>query len=261
MVELKQHAESLPDHIQNTLLGGAVSLKQLRQGYRASIDTVLLAAAVPVVNPGESILDLGTGVGGALFCYLTRVQAAFGVGLEVSEPAAVLARQNLVDNQCENRGEIILGDVAAYRTLFQPGCFAQVFANPPFHAPGSTEPPDAEKARAKAARHETLPLWIDAALWTLRPKGGLTLIHRADQVDRILAALYGKAGAVEIIPIRSRLGKEASRVLVRARKGVKTAARIHPDFILHPDISDRESADQKYTDAAQHVLNHPYPLF
>lgn len=264
VIEMKDAAPSLSelsdlsgaDVIQNTLLGGSVLLKQPLHGYRASIDTVLLAAAVPSVKAGEPVLELGTGSGGALLCYMARVQEAVGTGLEISTWAVELARQNLQDNGFEDRGEIVEGDVQAIRSRLSPGAYAQVFANPPFHAPGSTQSPNPEKARAKLAHPETLTSWIGAAIWALRPKGGLTLIHRADHVDSILAALHGKAGAIEVIPIRARVGSPASRVIIRARKGLKSPAQILPDLTLHPEIGD-----QKYTEAAELLLNGPTPFF
>ena len=46
------------------LLGGRVRLKQPKAGYRAAIDPVLLAAAVPT-GADETVLDVGTGAGAA----------------------------------------------------------------------------------------------------------------------------------------------------------------------------------------------------
>ncbi|MGB0439250.1 MAG: methyltransferase, partial [Paracoccaceae bacterium] len=48
----------------NAFLGGRAQIWQPRDGYRAGIDPVLLAASVPA-RPGERILDLGCGGGGA----------------------------------------------------------------------------------------------------------------------------------------------------------------------------------------------------
>src|SRR4051794_40599235 len=47
---------------EDRLLDGRIFLKQPRDGYRAAIDPVLLAAATPAA-PGERILDVGAGVG------------------------------------------------------------------------------------------------------------------------------------------------------------------------------------------------------
>ena len=49
---------------EDRLLGGRVRLSQPVEGYRAAIDPVFLAAAVPA-RAGESGLDLGCGPGAA----------------------------------------------------------------------------------------------------------------------------------------------------------------------------------------------------
>ena len=54
----------MSDVTEDAFLGGKLHLKQPRRGYRAGVDPVLLAAAVPA-QAGQSVLDLGCGVGAA----------------------------------------------------------------------------------------------------------------------------------------------------------------------------------------------------
>ena len=54
-------------------------------------------------------------------------------------------------------------------------------------------------------------------------------------------------GAIEIIPLWSRAGIEAKRVIIRAIKDRKTPARIHAGLVLH-------ELDGSYTEAADAVL-------
>ena len=53
-------------------LGGRVQAWQPAAGYRAGVDAVLLAAAVPA-RPGDTALELGAGAGVASLCLATRV--------------------------------------------------------------------------------------------------------------------------------------------------------------------------------------------
>ncbi|MBF0374243.1 MAG: methyltransferase, partial [Alphaproteobacteria bacterium] len=48
----------------DTLLDGRVRLRQPTHGYRAAIDPVFLAAAVPA-GAGQRVLDAGCGAGAA----------------------------------------------------------------------------------------------------------------------------------------------------------------------------------------------------
>ena len=67
----------------------------------------------------------------------------------------------------------------------------------------------------------------------LRPGGWLSLIHRADRLPELLAALHGKAGDVTVLPLWPRAGVAARRVIVLARKGSRGPARIVPGLVLH----------------------------
>ncbi len=67
---------------EDRLLGGRVRLSQPVEGYRAAIDPVFLAAAVPV-RAGESVLDLGCGAGAAALGLLARVPELSVTGLDI----------------------------------------------------------------------------------------------------------------------------------------------------------------------------------
>ena len=63
----------------------------------------------------------------------------------------------------------------------------------------------------------------------------------------MLALLHGKAGDVAILPLWPKAGKAAKRVILRARKGIKTGAALLPGLVLH-------EADGKYTRETESVL-------
>ena len=188
------------DLTDDSLLNGAVRLRQKRDGYRVAVDSVLLAAAVPVVRPNGRVLDLGTGTGAALLCYLHRVREASGLGIEIDADAAALARVNAEMNGFADRMAVREGDI---RNM-DPAAgdmppFDQVFTNPPYlDALSADKSPNGDKARSNVESAATIAEWIGAGLAQLRHKGGLTIIQRADRLDAILAALHGKAGDIEV---------------------------------------------------------------
>ncbi|MCO4829001.1 MAG: methyltransferase, partial [Lentibacter algarum] len=63
---------STPDLTHDAFLGGRLKLWQPKQGYRAGVDPVLLAASI-AAKAGESVLDLGCGAGAAALCLGRRV--------------------------------------------------------------------------------------------------------------------------------------------------------------------------------------------
>ena len=85
------------DLTHDAFLCGKLHLWQPKQGYRAATDAVLLAAACPA-KAGESVLDLGCGVGAASLCLASRVTGLMQSGLELQEDYAALARQNAAEN-------------------------------------------------------------------------------------------------------------------------------------------------------------------
>ena len=234
----------------DAFLGGRLTLRQPARGYRAGADAVMLAAACPAV-PGERVLELGCGAGVALFCLGARVPGLALSGLERQPPLADLARHNAAATGMPAR--IITGDLSDMPAMLRAECFDHVIANPPFFAAGTAAP---DTARA-AARHEDTPLatWIDAGLRRLAPRGTLTVIHRAEALGRILAALESRAGAITILPVSARRGRDAGRVIVAARKGAGAPLRLLDPFVLHEKAA-HDGDGEDLTAAAQAVLRH-----
>jgi tRNA1(Val) A37 N6-methylase TrmN6 len=230
------------------LLGGRVRLRQPLHGYRAAIDPVLLAAAVPAVE-GDSVLDLGCGVGAAALCLLARLTGVRVTGLEVQPELAALARENAASNGFADRFTVVEGSLLAPPPLVQDG-YDHVMTNPPFLAEGSgTRAPVLSKATANMEEGEVdLGAWIKAAAKLLRPKGRLALIHRADRLGEVLNALGRRGlGEVRVLPLWPRAGRPAGRVIVTARKGVRTPLELLPGLVLHGEGG-------AYTEAAEAVL-------
>jgi tRNA1(Val) A37 N6-methylase TrmN6 len=228
---------------EDTLLGGRVRLLQPARGYRVAIDPVLLAAALPAALRGR-VADLGCGVGAAALCAAVRLADARVVGIERDPAIADLARQNVARNDLTPRVEIVTADIRAAGA----DAFDAVIANPPYlEAERANAQSDARKAAATIEDDAALRVWIDTALARLRPKGTFVMIHRADRLDDLLAALRGRAGEIVVFPLWPKAGAAAKRVIVRARKGLRSPLTLGAGLVLH-------EADGRYTAAAQAVL-------
>jgi tRNA1(Val) A37 N6-methylase TrmN6 len=79
------------------------------------------------------------------------------------------------------------------------------------------------------------------------PNGVLTLIHRPDYLDELLALLEGRFGAVAVFPLFSRSGEAATRIIVQAKKGSRAGLSLLPGLVLHEPGGG-------YTEAAEAVL-------
>ncbi|MGB1027816.1 MAG: tRNA1(Val) (adenine(37)-N6)-methyltransferase, partial [Rhodospirillaceae bacterium] len=235
--------------------------------YRAAMDSVLLAACV-TVRPGDSLLDAGAGTGAVALSLSARLGPVFaGTGLEILDSARALAQRSAALQEHGSAWRFVQGDLldpSCRETLSGP--FDQVVSNPPFAASGTASPNAVREAamrgvgrgvrrgveRGEGARAQEVSVenWIAACLACLRPKGRLTLIQRADMLDRVLAALRGQgAGEVAILPIRQNPTAPARRVVVSARRGIKSPCCLLPDFLL-------EQGEGRPTDRAVGVFRH-----
>jgi tRNA1(Val) A37 N6-methylase TrmN6 len=237
-----------PGLTDDKFLCGRLRLLQPGQGYRAATDPVLLAAACPAA-PGESVLDLGCGVGAAALCLGLRVPRLALAGLELQADYAALALANAERNGIAL--EVHEGDLTRMPKPLRRD-FDHVIANPPYYPPGGSPSPDPGRARAMQV---VTPLadWVLAAGRRLRPGGWLTLICGADGLPEVLAALGGKLGSAAVLPLAARQGRPALRVIVQARKGGRAPFRLLAPFVIHQGDAhdgDRES----YTPEANAVL-------
>jgi tRNA1(Val) A37 N6-methylase TrmN6 len=237
---------------EDALLGGRVVLRQPARGYRAAIDPVLLAAALPA-KPGERVLDLGCGAGAAALALAARLPAVRVTGLERDPDLARLCRANIAANAMAERVTVLAGDLLDPPAEIAAGGFDHVMANPPYLEPGRADlSPDPGRRSANAEDEAALADWVAAALAAVRRKGWVTLIHRADRLDALIAAFAGRAGAITILPLWPKAGAPAKRLILRARKGVRSPARLLPGLILHEN--------GEYTAAAEAVLRAAAPL-
>lgn len=231
------------DHI----LNGRLRLRQKVGGYRAGMDAALLAAACDS-GPGQRVLDVGCGVGGALLAAAARRPASRFLGVERDPDAAALARENIALNGLADRVEVVEGDVeAGFRALDLP-VFDAAISNPPFFDdPGALRAPSPAKTGAWMA-DGGLAAWTGFLLKAVREGGTITVIHRADRLADLLALLAPKAGSFRIRPVHPFADAPAKRVIVRAIKTGKAPLVLLPALTLH----DRDGAG--HSQAAEAIL-------
>ena len=213
---------------EDALLGGRVRLLQPKRGYRVAVDAVLLAAATEAA-PDDSVLDLGAGVGAVGLCLAIRVPGCQVTGIELQPALAALAERNAHDNGLSGRVRTIVHDIA------QPlpagiGPFDRVVTNPPYLAAAVADPsPDMSKALATVESSADLARWLSVATGALKPAGTLTIVHRSDRLDEIVAHLvrlgWGDLAIKRLPP--------AARVLICARRGTASTVHNSPPLTLH----------------------------
>jgi len=233
---MKHNEEAVADidETVDTLFRGRLKFYQSRNGYRFSLDAILLAN-FPTIKINEHIADLGTGNGVIPLVVAYRNPSALVMGVEVQEGLAGRARRNAELNDLDKRIEIVQGDVSAMSRIADAERFDVVLCNPPYRKPSSGRvSPNAEK---KIARHEvmgTLQEFLAAGRYLLTFKGRMSLVYPAVRCIDLLHAMRN-AG---LEPKRLRMvhsfpDTEASLVLVEGIKGGKSGIKISSPLIVY----------------------------
>lgn len=223
------------DVTDDLFLGGQLTLRQPKRGHRAGHDAILLGAATPA-RPGHRVVEFGAGIGAAGLSVARRVGHLDLVLVEIDAALASLARVNAEVNQL--LAHVAVLDVAANADTFAaaglgPDSVDVVLMNPPFNDAGRHRAsPDPSRQVAHMASTDTLATWTHAARRVLKPGGSLALIWRTDALPEVLAALARGFGSIEILPVHSKPGEPAIRVLVKAVKGGRGPLRLHPGLAL-----------------------------
>lgn len=258
------------DLTDDAFLGGALQILQPKSAYRAGLDAVLLAAAVPVLSGGArpdhdvSILDAGAGVGVVGLAIARRCPAARLTLVEIEPQLVYLARENVRRNGLTDRVVVVEADVGQggaglAAAGFAQGQFAHVVANPPYQTDGTgSRSPDPIKAKAHAMAAGSLEAWIRFLAAATRAGGTATIVHRADALPEILATLSPRFGALKVLPVYPWAGEPARRLIVQGIKGSKAPLQLLPGLVLHDDSDDaRPHAFRSEIDA---ILRHGAPL-
>ena len=231
MAKIRPHDTPQKHQISHdTLFDGRLICMQHMDGYRFSIDSVLLAH-FPTIRKKEQILDLGTGCGviGLILCYRHAEKQVRVTGLELQSTLVDLARTNIAANSFEDKFSVIDGSLADHRSLMKPESFSLVTANPPFFPRGAGRL--STNIEAMMARHQKeggLSLFVETASYCVRNKGRVIFIYPADQAALLIKVFQQH----RLVPKRMQVVysypeiKKASLVLVEGVKNGGTGVEI-----------------------------------
>ncbi len=213
---------------------GNLQLFQAENGYRYSLDPVLLARFVSIAA-GETVVDLGTGCG-IIPLILAQISAAGSLlGIERQPLLADRAKRNVEINQLTDRVTIIADDIRRVADLLPAASCDLVVTNPPYRHLGSGRiAPNDERA---AARHELaggLADFVAAASWLLKNGGSFAVIYLVERLPELLAGMVAK----DIEPKRLRMvhprqGEAAKMVLLEGRKGGRPGLQVEKPLYIY----------------------------
>lgn len=225
------------------LLGGRLTLQQPEDGYRAAIDPVLLAAAVPALGT-ERVADLGCGVGTSGLCLAMRVPSVAVLGLDLQADLITLARRNAHANSLADRVTFTRGDVLD----FAETGFDHVLVNPPYLARDTASiSPNPIKAIANVEGNARLADWVACATVAAKTGGTVSFIHRFDRAEALRQAMAQGLGDLRLLPLLPRQGVAPKRIILQGTKGAPAAFTTLEPWILH-------DADGRFTPQTEGIL-------
>lgn len=235
---------------EDTFFEGRIQVRQHRDGYRFSIDAVILAqhaADGGQSRPGKArhVLDLGTGCGIIPLILAFKRPLDRITGVEVQEELAGLARANIADNGMADRVAILHRDLKTLKPGDLEGPVDLVVSNPPYRKAGSGRMNlQGQRAAARHEIHAALPDVIGAAARMLEISGRFAAIFPA---ERLVALLTGmRAARIEpkyLRMVHSRMDTGAKLALVEGMKGGRPGLGVAPALVIY-------RADGSYTDEA-----------
>ncbi len=168
---------------------------------------------------GFNMLDLGVGSGAILLAILAERPAAKGLGIDISEEALAVARENAANLDLNNRVALLRGDWTA--GLGDAG-FDLVVSNPPYIATDEIETLDPEvKDHEPRVALDGGPDGLDPyrllapeILRVLKP-GGLFAVEIGHTQAAAVEALFRQAGAAQVRTIKDLAARD------RVVRGVK----------------------------------------
>jgi tRNA1(Val) A37 N6-methylase TrmN6 len=224
----------LPDESLDDLRAGGLKIIQKRDGYRFSLDPVLLCDFARL-DGALSVADLGSGAGVIPLLLARRNCAAQIVGVEIQPELVDRARRSLLLNGMQDRITIVERDLRDLRNCLSPQCYDAVLSNPPYRREGTGRTaPLAERA---AARHELaggLDDFLAAAAYLLKQGGRFYIIFLAERLAELLEAMRRRRlEPKRLRTVHSRNGDAARMVLVEGRRDGHPGMTVEAPFYVY----------------------------
>lgn len=220
-----------------------LQLLQPRDGYRYSLDPLLLTRFCGNVPPGGTIADLGAGCG-IIALVLARLNPEGSVvAVENNPDMATVVERNVTLNGLSERVSVHAEDVINLRASYADSTFDLVVSNPPFRTPhsGRVSP----RPGRDAARHETtagLADFIAAAKFLVKPSGRICFIQLPSRLPEFMAlASTLKLSVLRLRMVHNNALAPASLFMAELAKGRRTVPVVEQPLFVR-------DLDGNYTD-------------
>ncbi len=229
----------MPPYTTERLFNDAITVSQPENGYRFSVDPLLLAAqAAP--QPGELVVDLGTGCGIMPLILSHRYPATRITGIELQAELATLARKNMAENRVSETVSILTQDIRTLEPSHLGGCVDLVITNPPYKKKKSGRiNPNPQKAIARHEIELTLAELLATAARILVPGGSFIIIFPAERLGELMQGMDKNGmGPATARFVHTKQNRSAKLVILTGTKNQRPAFTVIPPLFLQDSEKD-----------------------
>ncbi len=216
------------------IINGQLKICQKRNGYRFSLDALLLAHFI-FLKKNTHAVELGCGSGVIILILARRFPHVRFTGLEIQDELWELAQKNIGINSLNERVAAIRGDAKEIKKYLPGNSFDCVFFNPPYRMLKSGRiNPDSQKAIARHEIKGSVAAFIQAAKYLIKPNGKIFVIYPAKRLAHLIWNLKNN----NMEPKRMKLvfsaaDMAAEFVLVEAASQGREELKIEPSLYVY----------------------------
>ncbi len=230
----------------DSILGGQLRLLQPADGYRFSIDSILLGRFVRA-RERDRVLELGAGCGVVSMMIAAIWKAREVAAIEIQPAMAAQIARNAELNGLAQISAVC-ADLRRRRIAgLAPASFDLVVANPPYRAQNTgRESPNRSRRIARGSDRGSLADFAGAAARYARDRGRVVFVFAAARSAELIGELRARALEPKRIRfVHPRIELPASTVLVEARKAGGVEVEIEPPLVLYsePGIYSAEASE------------------
>lgn len=203
---------------------------QYDEGFKFSLDSILLAEFVELKTTTKLIVDLCTGNAPIPLILSTKTKAKI-YGFEIQKSIYDLASSSVRENKLHKQIKIVNANLKDTFEYILPESVDIVTCNPPYFKCSENSIINQEQEKA-IARHEiemSLEDLMISSKYILKNKGTLYLVHRPERLQEIMNLFNKYNFAVKKMQfIYTSFAKESIMVLIKAVKNGAIGMKISP---------------------------------
>lgn len=209
-------------------------IMQIKDGFKFSLDSLLLAEFISLRQSDKLILDMCTGNAPVPLVLSLKTDAKI-IGFELQKDIAELAWESISINGLDKQIKVISDDVKNVDKFFKPNSFDVITCNPPYFKVNDDKNKN-KNDYLTLARHEIaidLETIFKLVNRFLKDNGNFYMVHRSERLDEIIIfANKYRLNVKEIQFISTKMNNNPSTILVKCVKNSKLGVKIKKEICV-----------------------------